>query len=49
MLAIAGGILLALLVIGMLFGGLSMFGEGENGCGCALLAVAGAIILIIIL
>jgi hypothetical protein len=44
MLAIAGGILLALFVLGLILGGFSMIGEGQQGCGCIIL-IAAAVIL----
>lgn len=49
MLAIAGGILLALFVLGLFSGGIGLLNEGQPGCGCALVIAALAIIGLIFL
>lgn len=49
MFAIAGGILLALFVLGLLVGGVGMLNEGETGCGCTVILVGLAIIGLIFL
>lgn len=49
MFAIAGGILLAVLILGLLGGGIGLLNEGEPGCGCAILIAAMVLIGWIIL
>jgi hypothetical protein len=55
MLAIAGGIIIALLVLGAFGVGMSILADGLNsdskgtmGCGCAIMLVVAAVVLFVI-